>query len=346
MAMPNEIVPPSKAALLEALHLSDEVLRNVELDEALLSRVVLKVIRLARLLNDADNERMFSLEASGYPRTPDGIPNPEWGIALRANRGYQDRDAKTKQMKQFAYTDSIDEIEQEIEACKLRLQTAGAAPASNNAPHSPFIPPPHMAYIQERENTVNNIRKLTERRAERRTLIHQYALRVHHELKFSGIAADVFARLRERVDRAVGSKVPESVKRFTAVYDNLASQNPEDWSNAVHSCRRILQDLADVLYPPREDREIDVSGRKKIIKLGTDNYINRLAAFAEERSASDRFEEIVGSNLSYLGERLDATFQAAQKGSHTTIFSQEEADRYVVYTYLLVGDLLALAGEA
>lgn len=344
MTISPTTIPPSPGALREALDLSEDMLRNLELDEVSLSRVVLKAVRLARLLNDSEHERMFSLEASGYPRTPDGIPNPEWAIALRANRGYKERDAKTQEVRQFAYTDSIDEIEQEIEACKMRLQSSGNAPASSNAPHNPFIPPPHMAYIQERENTINNIRKLTERRAERRTLIHQYALRLHYELKFSEIAADVFARLRERVDHAVGSAVPESVKRFTAVYENLASDNPEDWSNAVHSCRRILQDLADVLYPPREDREIDTQGKKRVVRLGADNYINRLAAFAEEQATSARFEEIVGSNLSYLGERLDATFQAAQKGSHSTIVSREEADRYVVYTYLLVGDLLALAG--
>lgn len=35
-------------------------------------------------------------------------------------------------------------------------------------------------------------------------------------------------------------------------------------------------------------------------------------------------------------------FKAAQKGSHDTIVSREEADRYVIYTYLIVGDILSL----
>lgn len=34
--------------------------------------------------------------------------------------------------------------------------------------------------------------------------------------------------------------------------------------------------------------------------------------------------------------------KSAQKGSHETIFSKEEADRYVIYTYLIVGDILSL----
>ena len=43
-----------------------------------------------------------------------------------------------------------------------------------------------------------------------------------------------------------------------------------------------------------------------------------------------------------MGERVDSVFRAAQKGSHSTIVTQAEADRYVVYTYLIVGDILTL----
>jgi hypothetical protein len=43
---------------------------------------------------------------------------------------------------------------------------------------------------------------------------------------------------------------------------------------------------------------------------------------------------------------LDAAFTAAQKGSHADISSREEADRYVVYTYMLVADLLLLAPQS
>ena len=100
--------------------------------------------------------------------------------------------------------------------------------------------------------------------------------------------------------------------------------------------------MADAIYPAREDKVIDLDGKKKTIKLGPDNYINRLVAFIEENSSSDRYQEIVGSHLSFIGDRLDSVFKAAQKGSHAKILSKKEADRYVVYTYLLVGDILSL----
>jgi hypothetical protein len=93
-----------------------------------------------------------------------------------------------------------------------------------------------------------------------------------------------------------------------------------------------------VLFPPAEPR---VRGGREI-KLGRDQYINRLIAFIADNAGSVRFQEIVGSTLSHMGERLDALFKAAQKGSHAEIRTREEAERYVLYTYMTVGDILAL----
>ena len=181
------------------------------------------------------------------------------------------------------------------------------------------------------------------RLASRRSFLYRYVLAKHYELRFSGIADDIFTRVRARLDPAIGEAVPDAVQRLTAVYDNLRSDNPEDWSNAVHSCRRILEDLADVVFRARAETRTKQVGKKEIIiQLGKENYINRLIAFIEDNSSSERFLEIVGSHLGYVGDRLDSVFKAAQKGSHDTIISRAEADRYVVYTYLLVGDILAL----
>jgi len=177
-------------------------------------------------------------------------------------------------------------------------------------------------------------------------LIHDYVSQRHYELKFSDVAQDVFSTIRETVDREVGSVVPDAVQKFNAVHENLRSDNPEDWSNAVHSCRRILQDLADMLFPPQpESRFVKEGKQEREIKLGADHYINRLVCFVEDHSSSSRFEELVGSHLRFLGDRLDTIFRAAQKGSHKSV-GREEANRYVVYTYMIVGDILALNRES
>lgn len=196
----------------------------------------------------------------------------------------------------------------------------------------------------ERARLVGEIQDFTEKLASRRALVHRYAAEKYYELKYSSIPSEVFSRTRARVDERIGKYVPDAIKRFTSVYDNLLSDNPEDWSNAVHSCRRILQSLADALFPAQEDRTTHVNNKSKVIKLGADAYINRLIAYVEDKSTSERFNEIVGSQLSFLGHRLDAIFQATQKGSHASV-DRPEADRYVAYTYLIVGDLLSLTDD-
>jgi hypothetical protein len=197
----------------------------------------------------------------------------------------------------------------------------------------------------ERRGISDSHNKAVNHLARSRALIYRYVLHKHYELKFSGIADDVFSRIRERADSAIGTVIPEAVKRLTAIYENLHSENPEDWSNAVHGCRRLLQDLADAVFTATDATRSKRVGNEDIsIKLGKEQYINRLIAFVEDKSASERFNDIVGSQLEFMGDRLDAVFRAAQKGSHSDIVKREEADRYVVYTYLIAGDILSLLG--
>lgn len=336
-------IPTSRKALAESLGLSEEILRNIELSEIPLTNIALKTTRLARLLNDFESQQIFQYEVSGYPTTPSGVEQDVFRLAEKANRGYQLKDEKTEKVSDYVYLESIEQLEHDRDIAEVALHAAQDRDVSVTSanPYQHVHAP--VGNWNERKQIRDASQKAAKRLSARRTLIYQYALAKHYELKFSGIADDIFSRIRERVDSAIGSVVPGAINKLSAVHDNLRSDNPEDWSNAVHSCRRILQDLADAIYPPREDKVIEAGGKSKTIKLGKDNYINRIIAFVEDRSMSERFSHIVGSHLAFLGDRLDSVFQAAQKGSHDVILSQLEADRYVVYTYLTVGDVIGLS---
>lgn len=314
-------VPSTKEAFQDALHLSKGILKNIELNEIPLNGIALKTARLARLLDDFDMQHIMECEVSGYPSGPDGVRPDIWQLAVKAGRKSDYKDKESGEYKSKANLRSIGELEEALRSVQVSLEKS-TAPIERN---------------QLRPQATRCAKDLESRRG----FIYSYVARKHYELRFSGIADDLFTSIRKRVDDQIGKAVPEAVKRFSAVYSNLRSENPEDWSNAVHSCRRILQDLADSVYPPRSDKKVGEDG--KSIKLGKENYINRIITFAEESSSSARFREIVGSHLSYLGDRLDSIFKAAQKGSHATIISREEAERYVVYTYLILGDILSLA---
>lgn len=339
----SEKIPPIRQALTEALNLSAEILQDVELSEIPLANIALKASRLARLLNEFDVQKIMQYEAGGYPTTSTGIPPDVWQLAVAAGRKFEIPDLKTNKPMPYVYVESIGELEEQLRISDASLSAARDPDVSiSSANPQQFVWSPQGNFLER--NTIRQTISLSSKRlSSRRTLIYQYALRKHYELKFSGIADDVFTRIRQRVDGSIGVLIPEAVQRLSAIYDNLRSENPEDWSNAVHSCRRILQDLADSVFPATEEEKTIVSnGKTKNIKLGKENYINRIIAFVEDKSDSKRFQELVGSHIKFLGDRLDSVVSVAQKGSHTTIVKREEADRYVVYTYLLVGDILSL----
>jgi hypothetical protein len=326
--------------LRDALTLSEIIMTEIEMTSATLTSIALKASRLSRLMGDFEMQKIMLFEAGGYPKTIKGLEKDTWALAIKAKRVYQNEEEGV--IKEYASIDSIEQVESQLESYKDSLASAQDASVSISSanPHQ-FVSPPR-GNNTERQSLRSMISDKSKFIAGRRMFIYDYVSTVYHELKFSNISNDIFTRIRHKVDKNIGSIVPESIKKFAAVYENLHSDNTEDWSNAVHSCRRILQDTADVLYPPCSDKNIDVNGKNRTIKLGPDNYINRLMAYVEENASSTRFQEIVGSHLEYLGERLDSIFKAAQKGSHDVISSQDEADRYVIYTYLVVGDILTL----
>ncbi|MDI6025606.1 hypothetical protein QBK99_05235 [Corticibacterium sp. UT-5YL-CI-8] len=344
MAESNKVAP-SRKALEQALLLAEEILRNIELSEQSLAVCCLKASRLARLLNDQDHQLAFEYEASGYPKTAKGIAPDVWRIAELAGRvhSHKEKNGTTEDTVEKATTIAIEVLEERISTTKVALSAARDPNLSvSSANPNQWVGSP-TGNTLERARLLQNLTTDVSELASRRGFLHRYVSRRHDELRFSGIAEDIFSRIRITVDERIGIAVPKAVQKITAVYENLQSDNPEDWANAVHSCRRILQDLADVLFPSRADAVKIINGAEKQIRLGPDAYINRLIAYIEEHSASSRYEAIVGSSLRFIGDRLDATFSAAQKGSHAEISSREEADRYVVYTYMLVADILSLA---
>lgn len=339
----GQLVQSTPQALQNALDLSEEILADLELSRVPLSSIALKSSRLARLINDYDMQQAMAFEASGYPAELGVMPSEAWRLSKVSGRRYVVRDTETGENKEFAYVESIEQLEEQIQVAKLGFGAAKDPDLSiTSANPNQWLIAPRGNY-NERQGLRNQASTASKRLASRRAFIHQYVTGIHYELKFSGVASEVFSRLRSRVDGSIASLVPDAVRRFAAVYENLRSENPEDWSNAVHSCRRIMKDLANAVFPAQdEDRIIEAGGVERRIKLGPENYVNRIMCFVEDISESGIATSIIGSHLAYLGDRLDSVLSGAQKGTHSDIVSQEEADRIVVHTYLLVGEVLEI----
>ena len=66
-------IPTTSEVLAEALALSGEILKDIELSRTKLSLVALKASRLARLLNEFDVQEILQWESSGYPVGISGV---------------------------------------------------------------------------------------------------------------------------------------------------------------------------------------------------------------------------------------------------------------------------------
>lgn len=333
----------TKERNVEALELSEEILRNFELSEIPTQHIVLKCLRLARLINDFDAVVWLRQEANGYQTDQEGyVPPVAWKAAGRSGRIFyiDDPDNKTSKPKKVerVFTETIAAMEANVKAAEARMAVAydRNISLSSQSTYQPSIPPGNS---RERQGIANIISVNTERIEKVKSALYEYVFNVNYELKFSNITEDIFTRKRTKVDAILKEICPEAIQKFISVYENVKSNNDEDWANAVHTCRRVLKDVADALYPP-SDTPIQLPAGKTI-RIGEDQYINRLIQYIGSKSKSEKFTSIVGSHLGFIGERLDGVHEASHKGTHAEV-TLEEAERYIIYTYLVIGDILTL----
>lgn len=212
-----EQIPPSKENLGEALELSKDIIRNIELSELNLSFIVLKNIRLARLLNDFEMVKIFEYESSGYPITPNGIPSNIFKLGLISNRRFEERNKKTGEVKEIMYCESIEKLEFIVNSYQISIKAArdpDISISSANPRQQVFLP---LGNKDERIIIRNFALLSKDRLAKRRSLIYNYALNQYIKLKYSKISEDIFSRVRTKVDTRIGEILPDSIKKFTAI---------------------------------------------------------------------------------------------------------------------------------
>ncbi|WP_079409222.1 hypothetical protein [Paenibacillus ferrarius] len=326
----------------EALLLSDEILRNFELSELPSQNILLKCLRLARLLNDFEGVEWLRQEVNGFDSDSEGLLTPAaWAATEKSGRRYfiDDPDSKAQNPKpkkvEQAFTQSIAAMEASVSSGRARMDVAFDRNVSLSS-ISQFAAPQGNA--AERSGIQQQIQTSIERIEKVKARLYQYVLNLNYELSFSELTEDIFSRMRLSVDTALKDIYPEAVQKFISVYENLKSDDDENWANAVLTCRRIIKEVADSLFPPLAE-PIEVSG--KLIKVGEDQYINRLIQYIESKSSCGKIKSDVGSYLKFISETLDNVHEAANKGAHTEVTLQE-AERYIIYTYLVIGDVLSL----
>ena len=255
----------SKNKSTEALNLSSEILKNIELSEISLEKICLKCIRLARLCGDSDYEMAFRLEVSGYGNFLNGIPPKIFKIGELANRVTKTDKAPT------CFTLPISQIEVIKKVAYKRLEKTGDPDVSISFSHQLQ----HVALMNKSDSILHkntlersvlskNIIEMSNMLSQRIEFIYSYVSKKFHKLRFEEEVYSVLSDLSDFIKNTVSDIIPEGGKKIISIFENLRSNNSQDWKNVLVTCRNLLKETAETLKPKSNEKYYDIL--KNIVK--------------------------------------------------------------------------------
>lgn len=176
------------------------------------------------------------------------------------------------------------------------------------------------------KNNLNNHINYVKKKA------HELASQLFSQLKFSGTVSCCFDLLKSAVDDRLLDLNPVIAEQLMLAFKSVSSDKQEEWSHSLTTCRRLLEGLADELYPPSKER---FNGRP----VGQAQYVNRLWAFMDNSILSESNKELAKAHIDFLGSWLEKVNKLTNKGVHAEL-KQLEAVKSVFHTYLVVADIL------
>ena len=323
----------------KALEACEKVIDGIEDSTITTESALLQCSKIARLTNDEENLIWLQYEYGGYPKNNDGrVISDAWNIAYKG-RGYQ------KDGKLYIFTELASELEEKITAQQKAVgnfTTNGASVSGELA----LLAMDRLTTNVHRSTItmVADVAIAQKRLASLKAQYYEYALKKHIELNFGNVATDVFARYREQVDLAFSELSKETLLKLQAIEGKINSGNPEMYSQALTTCRRLFEstavelfskhfpDYKDKVYKTKSGAEIDVSGN---------HYKNKLSAVIEKLEDKSMKKTLVGSNVIYLLDWIDNLSNLQCEGVHSDI-TKEDAERCILQTYMCLGDVLTL----
>lgn len=322
----------------EALTLAEEALALLEISGNRLTPVVLKCLRLATLLDNTEAVDWLRLELRGYREgvSTDGKwePYATWSGRIAS---------VDQQIGQKRYWIApIEEIEAELDIALSDLDSLRLTPVTVQETGSEqqyrYLPTVGEKIINsitaKRLEKANLIRRWKQIVACLRGALQDWLAQTAVELRYGTILEDTFDRVRTRFDEFLSRHAPAVGERLAAAYDRSYSDDPEEWSQALTSCRRALKALADAVYPPSPTPIDDHP-------LTDENYRSRLIQFAKEHLQSDSKGKVIEAEVDYVVNRVESLDKLANKGVHGDV-DEVDLELAIVHTYLLAGELVSL----
>ena len=297
------------------LELAKELLDDIELNRQNAESLLLKTTRLAKFEGPEEIQKWLRFELRGY--------NSSDKISLR----YMTKTGRWANIKEKkGYWSPLSEIESYVEAEKLKLKSM----------RTPDISGEYAAIAIRSANdamshTSINISNFSGIRSKVLSLLHAYVSDVYYNKIFGGLAETIFEMYKKAIDLHLSESCSDIIEKIPSVIERLKEHDPESISQALLTCRRIIDAFADSIFPAT-DELIEIDGNQ--LSLKHDKVQNRINAYVIKKTDSVSQRKKIRQNLSNLYDRVSSAV-------HNDI-SENEAMSLFLNTYLLLGEIIQL----
>lgn len=302
----------------EALRVSEELLADIELTRLNASEVALKANRVARIVGHDDLLEFLTYERNGYPT--DGSADKWIG---KAGRWSPDDKGKF-------YPVPIAQIEASSQSSRDALNALRGG-GNYSGDMVPIAAREHDQKIGAHSAVLGRWSAICKQVV---ATIYDLVAEIYHELLFSELQASLFASTQTMVDGELAASSGTALNKIERVSDRLRDGDPESVSQALTTCRRLIDSCADHLFPAQD--EPYVIGEQSL-KVGQQNILNRLQAYTHVEGAAKGRRDRLRRALSDLYERCSA-------GTHAEV-TVEEARFVFLQTYVVLGEILTLTAK-
>lgn len=223
----------------------EKVLNGIEDDTITTTSALLQCLKIARLLNDVDAIIWLQYEYGGYPKEADGvhIPSAAFDIGYKNGRGFIDKTGKC------IFTELASELEKKVEAEKNAVNNFTTKGASVSGDYAAVAVNNLTASVtMSTRNIVDDIGLTEKKLSVLKSRYYDYALKKQIEISFGNVATTVFSEYRTRVENEFSKLSKEILLKLQAIEDKIGSDNPELYSQALTTCRRLFEETAKELF--------------------------------------------------------------------------------------------------
>ena len=296
------------------ISLAKEILDDIELSRLEAQPLLLKTTRLARYVDDDEVRKWLRFEMQGFS-------NDEVSLKYMTKTGRW-----TDKEKNEGYWMPLAQIEAWVDVQKQKLSLIRIPDTSGD--NAPLV----IDRVTKEMNAATlNIAKLEGIKSRVISLIHDFATNVYYQRTFDNVAEGIFDKYKKDVDFLIAENSGDVLEQIPSVVGRLSDGDKESVSQALTTCRRIIDSFANHIYPAT-DETIKIGDN--VLSLKQDKVLNRINAFIHTNSESESRKKKLRQNLSNLYERVSA-------GVHSDV-DANEARSLFFNTYLLLGEILTL----